>query len=137
MGSPLAVGPSGLWQPTRTLLCELRPWGGAPGPRGRGTQPSALCQAVVEGLLSLEEDHSLLLSQFREYLEYDDVRYHTMQAATATVARVTDGHPEVSGLGRVSGGGGAGSGCVESSAQARSRRCPSFSGTTPSPCYPP
>lgn len=60
---------------------------------------------VVEGLLSLEEDRSLLLSQFREYLEHDDIRYHTMQAASDVVARVANGHPEVSWLGPVSGGG--------------------------------
>uniref|UniRef100_A0A8D1NXH0 CCAAT-binding factor domain-containing protein n=1 Tax=Sus scrofa TaxID=9823 RepID=A0A8D1NXH0_PIG len=57
--------------------------------------PRQLFKLVVEGLLSLEEDHSLLLSQFREYLEHDDIRYHTMQAASDTVARVTDGRPEV------------------------------------------
>lgn len=53
-------------------------------------------QAVVDGLLSLEEDCSLLLSQFCQYLEQDDVRYHAMQAAADTVARVTNAHPEVS-----------------------------------------
>ncbi|XP_053784417.1 nucleolar complex protein 4 homolog [Desmodus rotundus] len=57
--------------------------------------PRQLFKAAVEGLLSLEEDHSLLLSQFREYLEHDDIRYHVMQAATDTVARVANGHPEV------------------------------------------
>ncbi|XP_045700390.1 nucleolar complex protein 4 homolog isoform X3 [Phyllostomus hastatus] len=57
--------------------------------------PRQLLKAVVEGLLSLEEDRSLLLSQFREYLEHDDVRYHVMQAVTDTVARVASGHPEV------------------------------------------
>ncbi|XP_036907733.1 nucleolar complex protein 4 homolog [Sturnira hondurensis] len=57
--------------------------------------PRQLLKAVVEGLLSLEEDRSLLLSQFREYLEHDDIRYHVMQAAADTVARVANGHPEV------------------------------------------
>nr|XP_045367691.1 nucleolar complex protein 4 homolog [Camelus bactrianus] len=57
--------------------------------------PRQLFKLVVEGLLSSEEDRSLLLSQFREYLEHDDIRYHTMQAAADTVARVTDGRPEV------------------------------------------
>ncbi|XP_039735136.1 nucleolar complex protein 4 homolog [Pteropus medius] len=57
--------------------------------------PRQLFKSVVEGLLSLEEDRSLLLSQFREYLEHDDIRYHTMLAATDTVARVTNRHPEV------------------------------------------
>ncbi|KAF6278223.1 nucleolar complex associated 4-like protein [Rhinolophus ferrumequinum] len=57
--------------------------------------PRQLFKSVVGGLLSQEEDHSLLLSQFREYLEHDDIRYHTMQAAADTMARVTNGHPEV------------------------------------------
>ncbi|XP_037367249.1 nucleolar complex protein 4 homolog [Talpa occidentalis] len=57
--------------------------------------PRLLFKMVVGGLLSPEEDCSLLLSQFREYLEHDDVRYHTMRAAAEVVARVTDGHPEV------------------------------------------
>ncbi|XP_068845963.1 nucleolar complex protein 4 homolog isoform X4 [Capricornis sumatraensis] len=35
------------------------------------------------------------LFMFREYLEHDDIRYHTMQAASDTVARATDGRPEV------------------------------------------
>uniref|UniRef100_A0A8C9AIC1 Nucleolar complex associated 4 homolog n=1 Tax=Prolemur simus TaxID=1328070 RepID=A0A8C9AIC1_PROSS len=43
--------------------------------------PRKLFKVVLGGLLSPEEDHSLLLSQFREHLEYDDIRYHTMQAA--------------------------------------------------------
>lgn len=61
-------------------------------------------QSVVEGVLSPEEDHSLLLSQFREYLEHDDIRYHTMQAATDIVVQVANGHPEVSWPGPISGG---------------------------------
>ncbi|KAM9194469.1 nucleolar complex protein 4 homolog isoform 2-T2 [Dugong dugon] len=57
--------------------------------------PSFQVKLVMEGLLSLEEDRALLLSQFQEYLEYDDIRYHTMQAAVGVVARVTDGQAEV------------------------------------------
>ncbi|XP_045726564.2 nucleolar complex protein 4 homolog isoform X1 [Mirounga angustirostris] len=57
--------------------------------------PRQLFKAVVEGLLSPEDDCSLLLSRFQEYLEHDDIRYHTMQAATAVVGRVADGDPEV------------------------------------------
>ena len=53
-------------------------------------------QAVVGGLLTPEDDHSLLISQFCEYLEYDDIRYHTMQAATSTVAQATSQQSEVS-----------------------------------------
>lgn len=59
--------------------------------------PASFPQAVVRGLLSPAEDHSLLLSQFREYLEFDDIRYHTMQAASDAVAQVTSQQPEVSG----------------------------------------
>lgn len=54
-----------------------------------------LPQIVVGSLLSPEQDHSLLLSQFREYLEFDDIRYHAMQAASDAVAQVTSQHPEV------------------------------------------
>lgn len=77
----------------------------------------------MEGLLTPEGDRSLLLSQFREYLEHDDIRYHAMQAATDTVARVTDGHPEVSGPGRASGEG-PGSGVWSPGAQARPPQVP-------------
>ncbi|XP_035579924.1 nucleolar complex protein 4 homolog isoform X3 [Zalophus californianus] len=52
-------------------------------------------KAVVEGLLSPENDCSLLLSRFREYLEHDDIRYHVMRAATDVVGRVADRYPEV------------------------------------------
>ncbi|XP_010602556.1 nucleolar complex protein 4 homolog [Fukomys damarensis] len=58
--------------------------------------PRTLFRAVVGSLLSPEHDHSLLLSQFREYLEFDDIRYHAMQAASDAVAQVTGQHPEVS-----------------------------------------
>ncbi|XP_006901064.1 PREDICTED: nucleolar complex protein 4 homolog [Elephantulus edwardii] len=57
--------------------------------------PRELLKLVVEGLLSPEEDCALLLSQLQSYLEYDDIRYHTMQVASAAVARVTDGRVEV------------------------------------------
>uniref|UniRef100_A0A452DV40 Nucleolar complex associated 4 homolog n=1 Tax=Capra hircus TaxID=9925 RepID=A0A452DV40_CAPHI len=58
--------------------------------------PHQLFMLVVGGLLSPEEDRSLLLSQFREYLEHDDIRYHTMQAASDTVARAVGmQHPGV------------------------------------------
>ncbi|XP_003461208.1 nucleolar complex protein 4 homolog [Cavia porcellus] len=58
--------------------------------------PRTLFKIVVGSLLSPEQDHSLLLSQFREYLEFDDIRYHAMQAASDAVAQVTSQHPEVS-----------------------------------------
>uniref|UniRef100_A0ABI8AF19 Nucleolar complex associated 4 homolog n=1 Tax=Felis catus TaxID=9685 RepID=A0ABI8AF19_FELCA len=57
--------------------------------------PSFEVKSVVEGLLSPEEDHSLLVSRFQEYLEHDDIRYHTMQAATGIVGQVADRYPEV------------------------------------------
>lgn len=57
--------------------------------------PSLCLQAVVGGLLSPEDDHSLLISQFCEYLEYDDIRYHSMQVATSIVAQATSQKPEV------------------------------------------
>lgn len=69
---------------------------GHPGVEKRSPALPVPGQAVVDGLLSLEEDCSLLLSQFCQYLEQDDVRYHAMQAAADTVARVTNAHPEVS-----------------------------------------
>lgn len=64
----------------------------------------------MEGLLSLEDDCSLLLSQFREYLEHDDIRYHTMQAATDIVVRVANRYLEVSCLSPMAGGWGGGGG---------------------------
>lgn len=63
---------------------------------------------MVQGLLSPEEDRTLLLSHFRSYLEYDDIRYHTMQAAKEAVARATDGHPTVRGASLRTGGGSPG-----------------------------
>lgn len=58
--------------------------------------PRTLFRAVVGGLLTPEDDHSLLISQFCEYLEYDDIRYHAMQVATSILARATSRQPEVS-----------------------------------------
>ncbi|KAM7325823.1 hypothetical protein ACRRTK_016076 [Alexandromys fortis] len=57
--------------------------------------PRTLFRAVVGGLLTPEDDHSLLISQFCEYLEYDDIQYHTMQAATSTVAQATSQQSEL------------------------------------------
>ncbi|KAM5238809.1 nucleolar complex protein 4 homolog [Ctenodactylus gundi] len=57
--------------------------------------PRALFRAVVGGLLSPEEDRSLLLSRFRQFLEYDDIRYHSMRAASDTVAQVAGQRAEV------------------------------------------
>ena len=98
--------------------------------------PAPPMQLVVGGLLSPEEDRSLLLSQFREYLEHDDIRYHTMQAASDTVARVTDGRPEVSHLGPWEQGGRRQWACSIQVLTLASGRCPSLSGTMPSCCCP-
>lgn len=57
--------------------------------------PRTLLRAVVGGLLTPEDDHSLLISQFCENLEYDDIRYHTMQVATSIMVRATSQQPEV------------------------------------------
>lgn len=112
-GSPrLPVGCGG-WgdsgsPPPQTLLCELHTWAACPGgQRGAHHLVPPPPQSVVGGLLSPEEDRSLLLCQFREYLEHDDIRYHTMQAAADAVARAADGRPEVSrlGPGRMGAGG--------------------------------
>lgn len=62
---------------------------------GQSHSPYLCPQAVVGGLLTPEDDHSLLISQFCEYLEYDDIRYHTMQMATSIMARVTSQQREV------------------------------------------
>lgn len=120
-----------------------------------GTERSHLpaprrAQAVVDGLLSPEEDCSLLLSQFCTYLEHDDLRYHAMRAATDAVARVADAHTEVrGGAGGAAGGGGrspaagrggrGGGGRSPGAQELRPgpRRCPWLSGTTCSRCCPP
>nr|XP_020036819.1 nucleolar complex protein 4 homolog isoform X2 [Castor canadensis] len=65
------------------------------GPVGRPLPVPPHSFQVVGGLLSPEEDHSLLISQFCQYMEYDDIRYHTMQAATSTTARITKQQTEV------------------------------------------
>ncbi|XP_056677921.1 nucleolar complex protein 4 homolog [Monodelphis domestica] len=56
--------------------------------------PRGLLLYVVEGLIPTEADSSLLISRFQEYLEHDDIRYHTMQATVDLVARVTDTHQQ-------------------------------------------
>ncbi|XP_077619733.1 nucleolar complex protein 4 homolog, partial [Crocuta crocuta] len=57
--------------------------------------PRQLFKSVVQGLLSPAEDRSLLVCHFQEHLQHDDIRYHTMLAATDVVGRVADGHHEV------------------------------------------
>ncbi|XP_066466189.1 nucleolar complex protein 4 homolog isoform X2 [Tiliqua scincoides] len=57
--------------------------------------PTELLKLVVEGLISMEEDSSLLISRFQEYLEHDDVRYFVMKAVAENVGRVMQKNKEV------------------------------------------
>lgn len=43
----------------------------------------------------MNEDASLLVSRFQEYLEYDDVRYFVMKAVTENIAQVMQKTKEV------------------------------------------
>uniref|UniRef100_A0A8C7RSX4 CCAAT-binding factor domain-containing protein n=1 Tax=Oncorhynchus mykiss TaxID=8022 RepID=A0A8C7RSX4_ONCMY len=52
--------------------------------------PRELIQAVVERLLSQEEDMALLISRFQEYLDMEDVRYYVMSSVRENVGRVMD-----------------------------------------------
>uniref|UniRef100_A0A8C1BFF4 Nucleolar complex associated 4 homolog n=1 Tax=Cyprinus carpio carpio TaxID=630221 RepID=A0A8C1BFF4_CYPCA len=45
-------------------------------------------QTLVEHLLSTEEDMSLLISRFQEFLEMDDVRYYVMSSVRDNIYRV-------------------------------------------------
>lgn len=48
-----------------------------------------LCeQTLVEHLLSENEDMSLLISRFQEFLEMDDVRYYVMSSVRDNITRV-------------------------------------------------
>ena len=42
-------------------------------------------QPVIEGLLSCKHKLSSLITRFQEFLEYDDVRYYTMNTALRIV----------------------------------------------------
>ncbi|XP_053313378.1 nucleolar complex protein 4 homolog [Spea bombifrons] len=50
--------------------------------------PRDLLRYVVNGLLHEEADATKLISRFQEYLEYDDIRYHTMTLINDSIARV-------------------------------------------------
>uniref|UniRef100_A0A4W5RMJ3 Nucleolar complex associated 4 homolog n=1 Tax=Hucho hucho TaxID=62062 RepID=A0A4W5RMJ3_9TELE len=52
--------------------------------------PRELIQAVVERLLSQEEDMAVLISRFQEYLDMEDVRYYVMSSVRENVGRVMD-----------------------------------------------
>ncbi|XP_054248636.1 nucleolar complex protein 4 homolog isoform X3 [Indicator indicator] len=56
--------------------------------KGTLTFPRELLKVVVDGLLPMDENASLLISRFQEYLEYDDVRYFVTKAVTESIAQV-------------------------------------------------
>ncbi|XP_035196750.1 nucleolar complex protein 4 homolog [Oxyura jamaicensis] len=56
--------------------------------KGSFTFPRELIKVVVDGLLPLNEDASLLISRFQEYMEYDDIRYFVMKAVTESIGQV-------------------------------------------------
>lgn len=134
-GAPGNLGRAGMGPQCRWLrsvmLLPLRHLGeGAGGHGGPPGLPTCPPQSVVQGLLSPEEDRSLLVCHFQEHLRHDDIRYHTMLAATDVVGRVADGHHEVSWAPCL----GEGRGGPRPSSRRAFGRCPSLSGTTPSRC---
>ncbi|XP_038618922.1 nucleolar complex protein 4 homolog [Tachyglossus aculeatus] len=56
--------------------------------------PREVLKCVVEGLIPVKGDGSLLISRFQEFLEFDDIRYHVMQMTEEMIARVMDMHGE-------------------------------------------
>ncbi|KFV76842.1 Nucleolar complex protein 4, partial [Struthio camelus australis] len=56
--------------------------------KGGFTFPRELLKVVVDGLIPLNEDASLLISRFQEYMEYDDIRYFVMKAVTESIGQV-------------------------------------------------
>uniref|UniRef100_A0A8B9FFC0 CCAAT-binding factor domain-containing protein n=1 Tax=Amazona collaria TaxID=241587 RepID=A0A8B9FFC0_9PSIT len=56
--------------------------------KGSLTFPRDLLKVVVDGLLPLNEDASLLISRFQEYMEYDDIRYFVIKAVTESIGQV-------------------------------------------------
>ncbi|KAM6377900.1 nucleolar complex protein 4 homolog isoform 1-T1 [Pluvialis apricaria] len=56
--------------------------------KGTLTFPRELLKVVVDGLLPLNEDASLLISRFQEYMEYDDIRYFVIKAVTESIGQV-------------------------------------------------
>ncbi|KAM6403810.1 nucleolar complex protein 4 homolog [Rhynochetos jubatus] len=56
--------------------------------KGTLTFPRELLKVVVDGLLPLNEDASLLISRFQEYMEYDDVQYFVIKAVTESIGQV-------------------------------------------------
>ncbi|XP_040458184.1 LOW QUALITY PROTEIN: nucleolar complex protein 4 homolog [Falco naumanni] len=56
--------------------------------QGSRTFPRERLKVVVDGLLPINEDASLLISRFQEYMEYDDIRYFVIKAVTGSIAQV-------------------------------------------------
>ncbi|XP_067862272.1 nucleolar complex protein 4 homolog [Heptranchias perlo] len=52
------------------------------------TFPRELLKSVVERLLQVERDSSSQLARFREYLEYEDIRFYVMASAAENIPRV-------------------------------------------------
>ncbi|XP_007426166.3 nucleolar complex protein 4 homolog, partial [Python bivittatus] len=50
--------------------------------------PRELLQVVVEGLIQTDQDSSLLISHFQEYMEQDDVRFFVMKAVAENLGSV-------------------------------------------------
>ncbi|KAM5193521.1 nucleolar complex protein 4 homolog [Mantella aurantiaca] len=50
--------------------------------------PCPLLRSIVTGLLPKDKDSSALITRFKEYLEYDDVRYYTMHFINEIIAQV-------------------------------------------------
>ncbi|XP_060641650.2 nucleolar complex protein 4 homolog [Anolis sagrei] len=50
--------------------------------------PRELLKLVVEGLIPVEEDSSLLISRFQEYLDHDDVRFFVMKLVAENIGSV-------------------------------------------------
>ncbi|CAM5161849.1 unnamed protein product [Eretmochelys imbricata] len=57
--------------------------------------PRELLKLVVKNLIPCEEDSSLLISRFQEYLEYDDIRYFVMKAVAENIGQVMQKTKEV------------------------------------------
>uniref|UniRef100_A0A670JLB0 CCAAT-binding factor domain-containing protein n=1 Tax=Podarcis muralis TaxID=64176 RepID=A0A670JLB0_PODMU len=50
--------------------------------------PRELLKVVVDGLIPVEDNSSLLISRFQEYLEHDDVRFFVMKSVAENVGSV-------------------------------------------------
>ncbi|XP_070618750.1 nucleolar complex protein 4 homolog [Erythrolamprus reginae] len=50
--------------------------------------PRELLQVVVDGLIQIDQNSSLLISRFQEYMEQDDVRFFVMKAVAENLGNV-------------------------------------------------